>query len=37
MKKYESYKKDILLNNYDTFENYYLKPYQSVLLYIKKK
>ena len=36
MKKYENYKKNILLNNYSTFENYYLKPYQSVLLYIKK-
>jgi glycosidase len=36
LKKYNGYKKKVLLNNYNEMEDNKLKPYQSILLYLSK-
>ena len=37
LSKYQDYRPNVLLNNYKNFDCYNLKPYQSVLLHLKKK
>ena len=37
LSKYQSYRPNVLLNNYKNFDCYNLAPYQSVLLHLKKK